>query len=140
MNRYRTADMQLRGNTRPLPVRVYWPGHVAGPAPLLVFCTVGAGAEMTCRRLSAEAGFVVLSVACDPAGQEGDGRHDGTIVLEWAAEHAAELGGDPERLLVAGEGPGAMAAAAVALEARRRGWPAVTQMVLTDPVSWPADR
>ncbi|HEX6525689.1 MAG TPA: alpha/beta hydrolase fold domain-containing protein [Streptosporangiaceae bacterium] len=140
MNRYRIADMQLRGNTRPLPVRVYWPGHVAGPAPLLVFCIVGAGTETTCRRLSAEAGFVVLSVACDPAGGSADGWRDGTIALEWAAEHAAELGGDPERLLVAGEGPGAMVAAAVALEARRQGWPAVTRLMLTDSVSWAADR
>jgi acetyl esterase len=135
MYRNRVADMQLRGNTRPLPVRVYWPGQAAGPAPVLVFCIVGAGAETTCRRLSAEAGLVVLSVACDMAG-----RRDGTVVLEWAAEHAGELGGDPERLLVAGEGAGAMVAAAVALEARQQGWPAVTQLVLTDPVSSPADR
>ena len=43
---HRIADMRLRGNTSPLRVRVYWPGQqVRHPAPLLVFCIVGAGAE-----------------------------------------------------------------------------------------------
>ena len=45
MPRNRIADLQLRGSTSPLPVRVYWPGQAASqPGPLLVFCIVGAGA------------------------------------------------------------------------------------------------
>ena len=101
-----------------------------------MFCIVGVGAEATCRALSTDAGLVVLSVCCDMAGL-----HDGTVVLEWAADHAAELGADPGRLLVAGEGAGAAVAAAVALEAREQGWPAVSRQVLinTPPVSWTAE-
>ena len=128
MHRNRIADLQLRGNTSPLPVRVYWPGRpVTRPVPLLVFCRVGAGAaavaeadcgaEATCQRLSQGAGLVVLSVCC------ASGVPDGTAVLEWAAEHAAELGADPGRLLIAGEGA---VAAAVAAEALAAGWPSVT--------------
>ena len=42
----RIADMRLRGNTSPLPIRVYWPGQpVSHPVPLLVFCIVGAGSD-----------------------------------------------------------------------------------------------
>ena len=83
--------MQLRGNTSPVPVRVYWPGQPAWHrVPLLVFCIVGAGAEAACRTLSEDAGLVVLAVRCDPAGP-----HDGLNVLDWAADHAAELGADP---------------------------------------------
>ena len=125
MSRNRIADLQLRGNTSPLPVRVYWPAQAASqPVPVLVFCVVGAGAgpqtEATCRGLSDDPGLLVLAVFCLAGGQ------DGTTVLEWAAEHAAELGADSGRLLVAGQGTGGGAvAAAVASQARAAGWPAV---------------
>jgi acetyl esterase len=127
MFRNRIADLQLRGNTSPLPVRVYWPAQAASqPVPVLVFCVAGAGAgaraEAACRRLSGDAGLVVLSVLCAA------GSPDGTTVLEWAAEHAAELGGNPGRLMVAGEGAGGAVAAAVAAQARRRGWPPVMDL------------
>jgi acetyl esterase len=122
MSRNRIADLRLRGSTSPLPVRVYWPGQVASqPVPLLVFCMVGAGAgaEETCRSLSEGYGLLVLAVRCAA------GAHDGMTVLEWAAEHAAELGADPGRLVVAGQGSGAAVAAAVESQARAAGWPAV---------------
>ena len=113
--------MQLRGNTSPVPVRVYWPGQSAPHrVPLLVFCVVGAGADAACQVLSEHAGLLVLSVRCDPADPS-----DGMNVLAWAADHAAELGGDPARLLIGGEGAGAAAAAAVAREAQARRWPRV---------------
>jgi acetyl esterase len=117
----RIADLQLRGNTSPLPVRVYWPGQAASqPVPLLVFCMVGAGAEVSCQSLSEDLGLLVLAVSC-PTGAQ-----NGTTALEWAAEHAAELGGDAGRLLVAGQDTGSAIAATVASQARVAGWPAVT--------------
>ncbi len=122
MSRNRIADLQLRGSTSPLPVRVYWPGQVASqPVPLLVFCMVGAGAgaEETCRSLSEGYRLLVLAVRCAA------GAHDGMTVLEWAAEHAADLSADPGRLVVAGQGSGAAVAAAVESQARAAGWPAV---------------
>ncbi len=122
MSRHRIADLQLRGSTSPLPVRVYWPGQEASqPVPLLVFCMAGAGAgaEETCRNLSEDHGLLVLAV---PGAAS---THDGMTVLEWAAEHAADLGADPGRLLVAGIGAGGGVAAAVESQARAAGWPAV---------------
>ena len=129
MSRNRIADLQLRGSTSALPVRVYWPDQVTSqPAPLLVFCIVGAGADAwssgpgadaSCRGLSEDHGLVVLAVPCLTGAQ------DGTTVLEWAAEHAAELGADPGRLLVAGQGAGGAVAAAVASQVQAAGWPAV---------------
>jgi len=123
MSRHRIADLQLRGSTSPLPVRVYWPGQAASqPVPVLVFCIAGAGAgaqaEQTCRRLSEDYGLLVLGVRLA-------GAHDGMTVLEWAAEHAAELGADPARLLVAGQGAGGAVATAVISQARAAGWPEV---------------
>ncbi len=124
MSRHRIAGLQLRGSTSPLPVRVYWPGQAASqPVPVLVFCIAGAGAgaraDQTCRRLSEDYGLLVLGVRCLA------GAHDGMTVLEWAAEHAAELGADPARLLVAGQGAGGAIATAVVSQARAVGWPEV---------------
>jgi len=51
-------------------------------------------------------------------------------VLEWVADHGEELGGDPQRLLVAGAGPGAELAAALVIHARDHGWPPIEGQVL----------
>jgi poly(3-hydroxybutyrate) depolymerase len=125
MPRNRIAGLQLRGSTSPLPVRVYWPGQpTAQPVPLLVFCMAdaGAGAEETCWALSEDRGLLVLAVPRTA------GVHDVMTVLEWAAEHASELGADPGRLLVAGTGEGGAVAAAAESQARAAGWPVVTLM------------
>ena len=123
MSRNRIADLQLRGSTSPLPVRVYWPAQAASqPVPVLVFCGAGTGAgqtEATCRSLSEDPGLLVLAVSCLAGAQ------DVSTVLEWAAEHATELGADSGRLLVAGQGAGGAVAAAVASQARAAGWPDV---------------
>jgi acetyl esterase len=136
MSRNRIADLQLRGNTSPLPVRVYWPGQAASPpVPVLVFCRVGAGAgpqtEATCRDLSEDPGLLVLAVFCLAGAQ------DGTTVLEWAAEHAAELGADSGRLIVAGQGAAGAVAAAVASQARAAGWPDVMLACAQDDADLP---
>src|SRR3984885_11444616 len=50
--------------------------------------------------------------------------------LEWTAKHAAELGIEPGRLLIAGASAGGGLAAAVALLARDRGGPALIGQML----------
>jgi acetyl esterase/lipase len=85
----------------------------------MVGAGAGAQAEETCRSLSEDAGLLVLAVPCLA------GARDGTTALEWAAEHAAELGADPGRLLVAGQGAGDAVATAVASQAQAAGWPEV---------------
>lgn len=54
--------------------------------------------------------------------------------LVWAAAHAAELGFDPGRLVVAGGSAGAGVAAALALKARDVGGPALAGQLLMYPV------
>ncbi|WP_306212194.1 alpha/beta hydrolase [Actinoplanes sp. RD1] len=54
--------------------------------------------------------------------------------LEWTASRAAELGFDPERLIVAGGSAGGGLAAAVALMARDRGGPALRGQLLLCPM------
>jgi acetyl esterase/lipase len=54
--------------------------------------------------------------------------------LEWTAAHTAELGIDPDRLLIAGASAGGGLAAAVALMARDRGGPALIGQMLGCPM------
>ncbi|MCM3808750.1 alpha/beta hydrolase [Streptomyces sp. DR7-3] len=66
-------------------------------------------------------------------------RHPGPVEdcyagLVWTAEHAAELGIDPERVIVVGGSAGGGLAAAVALLARDRGGPALLGQVLMCPM------
>lgn len=54
--------------------------------------------------------------------------------LRWIAEHAAELGVDPGRVIVAGGSAGAGLAAAVTMLARERGGPAPVAQMLFSPM------
>lgn len=141
---HRVAGVQLRGRTGPLPARAYWPPPPGpGPAPaLLVLFPDPAGgldvpdppdlaggldaADALCRGLCSGAGLVVLSVS-HRAPQ------DAIAATRWAADHAAELGADPRRLLVGGVGAGGRVATAVVREARDEGWPAILRQVLVRP-------
>ncbi len=66
-------------------------------------------------------------------------RHPGPVEdcyagLAWTARHAAELGIDPARIIVAGASAGGGLAAAVALLARDRGGPALAGQLLLCPM------
>jgi alpha/beta hydrolase fold len=101
-----TAELHLRGTG---PIRVTWMG--AGPAPLVVF--LGQEPRVDCPA-------VVLAVT---------EYEDALSALQWCADHGAELGGDPRRLIVAGEHPELVAA--LAREARDRGWPPIERTVIS---------
>ena len=105
-----TADLRLRGSA---PIRVTWPGAALAPPPPLV---VHLGRE---PRIDSPA--VVLAVS---------GFDDALRALEWCADHGAELGGDPRRLILAGEYSAAGLVAALARHARDRGWPPIERSVL----------
>ncbi|WP_301125295.1 alpha/beta hydrolase [Streptomyces cacaoi] len=60
--------------------------------------------------------------------------------LLWTAEHARELGMDPDRLLIAGQSAGGGLAAGVALMARDRQGPALIGQVLMYPMLDDRDR
>jgi acetyl esterase/lipase len=142
----RVADMQLRGRAAPLATRVYWPSPCpadrpasdpAGRRPPLVVLFPGTSAadaeraDALSRGICSSTGVIVLALL----GSAGEAivLQDGRTALAWAADHAAELGADERRLVVAGRGDGAVLAAAVALDARAQGWPDVARQVLICP-------
>ncbi|WP_017793531.1 alpha/beta hydrolase [Leucobacter salsicius] len=64
-----------------------------------------------------------------PAGVE-----DNYAATSWVAQHAAQLGGDPDRLIVMGGSAGGGFAAAVSLMARDRGGPRIAGQLLLCPM------
>jgi acetyl esterase/lipase len=137
---HRVADVQLRAPGGPLAARAYWPvpsGTVAAPALLVLLAGDGPGADgldrldALCRGVCAHIGLVVLSVThrSEAPGAPDAAIEDSAAAVRWAADHAAQLGADPERLLVAGTGAGGRVANAVGRRARDDRWPEITLQV-----------
>jgi len=124
-------------------VRVYTPAGER-PFPLLVYFH-GSGwtianvdiSDAPCRALANAAGAVVVSVEyrLGPEHKFPAPLNDCITATRWVADHAVELGGDPERLAVIGDSAGGNLAAAVALEARDRGEPSIAQQILIYPAT-----
>jgi len=114
----RSAQLRLRG----VPgARLAWPAHETGPRPAALVLLVDArepDAAGHAQRVAGSLGVVTLAAPCRHAD-------DGVRALEWMADHAEQLGADPDHLLLAG----APIAAAVAARARANGWPAFTRVI-----------
>ena len=130
-----------------IPVRIYTPDGGGEPLPVLVLFHGGgfiAGSPDShdggTRELCAQARAIVVSVdyRLAPEHKFPAAAEDCYAALLWAAEHAAELGGDPTRLAVTGDSAGGNLAAAVALMNRDRGGPSLALQVLVYPVIDPA--
>lgn len=89
------------------------------------------------RRMASAAGCTFLNVdyRLAPEHPYPAAVEDAYAVLEWAVQHADELGIDPQRLAVAGDSAGGNIAAALCLMTRDRGGPAISQQCLIYPIT-----
>ncbi|MFI9169276.1 alpha/beta hydrolase [Streptomyces lincolnensis] len=122
----RPAGPDTRG---PLPV-VY---HVHGGGMILGNNRVGVDGPLAWAR---ELGAVVVSVEYRLAPEQPypAGIEDVYAGLVWTAEHAKEIGGDPERIVLAGASAGGGLSAALALLTRDRGGPRPIGQLLMCPM------
>lgn len=131
----------VQGADGMLPARVYRP-HTEVTPPMVVYFHGGGWvlgdldhADRSCRRLTKASGCVVVSVAyrLSPETKFPGPLEDCYHATLWAAENAVELGGDPDRLAVAGDSAGGALAAGVTLLARDRRGPVISQQTLLYP-------
>ena len=134
-------DIDIQGPNGPIPLRLYAPSG-AGPFPVLVFFHGGGWVRGSieaydglCRRLANGSGCLVVSVDYRRAPENPfpAGFEDCYAATEWAAVHADDLNGDPDRIAVGGDSAGGNLAAAVTLAARDRSGPDLTHQLLVYP-------
>ncbi|MCV7408610.1 lipase [Mycobacterium florentinum] len=132
------------GDLTDIPVRIYWPPDTEAPPPVVVFyhgggfCLGDLDTHDPVARghaLGAEAIVVSVGYRLAPEHPFPAGVNDAWAALQWVGAHAAELGGDPGRIAVAGDSAGGNLAAVTALLARDNDGPALTFQLLWYPVA-----
>ncbi|MER6028467.1 alpha/beta hydrolase [Streptomyces sp. NPDC001851] len=139
-----TAGMEIADRTVPadpdVPVRIYHPHQAHGG---VIVWLHGGGFVMGdldsehpwAARIAEASGAVVISVGYRLAPEHPfpAALDDAFAVLNWTAEHAAELGIAPERIAVGGHSAGAGLAAGLALRARDQQGPPIRYQLLNQP-------
>ncbi|MFI9639764.1 alpha/beta hydrolase [Micromonospora sp. NPDC051925] len=138
---HEVRDTSVPGPAGELRVRVHRPAG-DGPLPTLVYFfgggwTLGSveTADGICRRLANATPCQVVTVGYRLAPEHPFPAAvlDCQAATRWLAEHAADLGVDPERLVVGGDSAGGNLAAAVTLLARAEGGPRLAGQLLIYP-------
>ena len=142
-------DRTIDGPGGPLGLRLYTPEGSA-PFPVVIYCHGGGYVvgdldtqDMIARALCAWSGAIVVSVDYRRAPEHPfpAAPDDTFAALQWVAGHAAEFGGDPARLAVAGDSAGGNLVAAAALRARDQGGPALrAQVNLYGSCNYPSEQ
>jgi acetyl esterase len=137
----RVEDRTIPGPAGELPIRVYWPVAEARRLPVVVFFHGGGWVignldthDDQCRAFAELGEAIVVSVdyRLAPRHPYPAAVEDAYAATWWVALHAAELGGDPTRIAVAGDSAGGNLAAVVALRSREQG-PALKFQLLIYP-------
>jgi acetyl esterase len=122
----RTRDIFIQGAEGSLSARVYTPSGNA-PFPVVMYFHGGGWVladkvvyDGGARGLCKQSGAVVVSVDYRraPEHQFPAAWDDALAAYEWALDNVASLGGDPERIALAGESAGGNLALATAIAAR----------------------
>jgi acetyl esterase/lipase len=142
-----SKDTTIPGPAGTLPVRIYTP-EGPGPFPVVVYYHGGgwviASKEVYdggARGLAKQAQAVVVSVDYRLAPEaKFPAQHDDALATyKWAAQNAASINGDPQRMALAGESAGGNLAVATAIAARDQGLTQPLHVVSVYPIAQATD-
>lgn len=139
----RSVDRMIAGAAGPIPARIYTPPG-RGPFPVIVYYHGGGFVIATketydggARGLSKEANAVVVSIDYRrapehklPAPWE-----DALAAYRWTLANAGTIGGDPQRVALAGESAGGNLAVATAIAARDARLPLPVHVLSVYPIA-----
>ncbi|MCP5068293.1 MAG: alpha/beta hydrolase [bacterium] len=111
-----------------LPILLYFHGGGWVGGSVDVVENIGRGIADRARHIVINVDYRLAPEHKFPAGLE-----DCYAAVKWAAEHGRELGGDPSRIVVAGDSAGANFATVCCLLAHERGGPDIAHQVLIYP-------
>ncbi|TGD72130.1 alpha/beta hydrolase [Mangrovimicrobium sediminis] len=142
----KVRDVVMPGEEADVQARVYWPRgrHDNQPLPVIVYYHGGGFVvgsvdifDPLTRALANAAKAIVISVEyrLAPISPWPAAVNDAYTALLWAEENALSLGGDPRKLVVAGDSAGGNLAAVTALKARDEGGPALAAQILYYPAT-----
>ncbi len=133
------------GDITDIPVRIYWPPVAQhDDLPVVVFYHGGGWSigdldthDVVARdhALVSEAVVVSVDYRLAPEHPWPAGIDDAWAALRWVGEHAAQLGGDPNRIAVAGDSAGGNISAVMTHLARNAGGPPLVFQLLWYPAT-----
>ena len=138
------TERMIPGPDGDLPIRVYRAEGLGDRAPVVLYLhgggwTIGdlEGYDEQFRAVASTAGAVVVALEYRLAPEHPfpAAVDDSWAALCWVSEHAAELGIDPGRLVVAGDSAGGNLSAVLSLLARDRGGPVIAHQFLIYPAT-----
>ncbi len=143
------SEQTIQGPAGPIRVRIYRPRLERDRAlPVLVYFHGGGwvlgdldGFDGLCCALTRTAECVTVSVEyrLAPEHRYPAAVEDSEAALRWVAANVRELGGDPARVMVAGDSAGGNLATVCCLRARARPDLRIAQQILIYPVTTQAD-
>ncbi len=141
----RIEDLRLPGPAGPIPARVYDPADARARARPVITYFHGGGwvqgdletHQGLCARLALRSRALVVAVdyRLAPEHKFPAAVEDCLAAYGWLRSHAAELGGEPVSVAVAGDSAGGNLAAVVSQLAARAGMPVPTCQVLIYPAT-----
>jgi len=134
-------NRSIPGRQGSIPIRIYHPVQT-GNLPVIVFFHGGGWVlgslkshDSICRHLAADNHALVVAVdyRLAPEHKYPAAVEDAYAATCWVAEHATDLGADPDKLIVMGDSAGGNLSAVVSLMARGLGFPRIAFQVLIYP-------
>jgi len=136
-------DVTIEGPGGPLPLRIYRPPGEP-PFPVVLFLHGGGWvvgdldhADVDCRCLALDTGSLLVSVdyRLAPEHPFPAGLEDAHAAALWLRTAAAALGGDADRMTVAGDSAGGNLGAALCVLSAARGGPPIAGQLLIYPAT-----